>query len=547
MALNAVSHLTRLAEGASLALLSEVGFDWTALDRNVCAAAAFKRRWSDGPAMVALLGGASSGKSTLFNSLLGREVSRISAHAHETRGPVAAVPHRWAERFDVWHREAAIFPDLEAAVLGADESTAGRVGVLCLHRHQVGDLGDVVVVDLPDVTSKMSADEGSITRTLLPWFDGLIIVADEERWFDAAVFDQTVEFARNLGPRFWVVFNRTEEAAELPAADRRKLADHAETRRAADYCVSPFRPGAGYRPVAAETSSRLLAWITNTDCAGRGTILERYLQGRCAQIVRANVTRSEQFNRLCQAVNAELANLSAETSLSVDLLTDDERELLGLGRRILPLYDVVQSVRRRLGRLGRRRGGDGGIDFEKKTERLAGVLRRNFEHRVEHATDRIDQLVGDSPYLGEAAATWKSRWTMPSFDERDWAGRIRGHLDAWKSETAAQARRADIASLSVGTPLLLADLLFLGGAGFTLAWAAVWVAGFVGGKSLVSLVQRSPAYQDYQATVQSYQTFLREALTEQWEANLAAMPRRHLPMADPTLQSVMYWSSPGGH
>ena len=170
MAPNAVSHLTRLAEGASLALLSELGFDWTALDRNVCAAAAFKRRWSDGPAIVALLGGASSGKSTLFNSLLGREVSRISAHAHETRGPVAAVPHRWAERFEVWHREAAIFPDLEATVLEADESTAGRVGTLCLHRHQVGDLGDVVVVDLPDVTSKMSADEGSITRTLLPWF-----------------------------------------------------------------------------------------------------------------------------------------------------------------------------------------------------------------------------------------------------------------------------------------------------------------------------------------------------------------------------------------
>ena len=48
-------------------------------------------------------------------------------------------------------------------------------------------LSDVVIVDLPDVTSKMSADEGSITRTLLPWFDGLIIVADEERWFDAVV------------------------------------------------------------------------------------------------------------------------------------------------------------------------------------------------------------------------------------------------------------------------------------------------------------------------------------------------------------------------
>ena len=95
-------------------------------------------------------------------------------------------------------------------------------------------------------------------------------------------------------------------------------------------------------------------------------------------------------------------------------------------------------------------------------------------------------------------------------------------------------------------PLLLADLLFLGGAGVTFAWAAVWVAGFLGGKSLTSLVQRSPAFNDYQTTVRAYQTWLREALSEQWEANLAAMPRRHLAMSDPVLQSVMYWSTPRG-
>ena len=135
---------------------------------------------------------------------------------------------------------------------------------------------------------------------------------------------------------------------------------------------------------------------------------------------------------------------------------------------------------------------------------------------------------------------------MPSFDEQDWARRIRAHLDAWKTESATQARRGDVAALSVGLPLLLADLLFLGGAGFTLTWAAIWGAGFLGGKSVVSLVQRSPAYREYQMTVQAYQTYLREALTEQWEANLAAMPRRHLPMTDPVLESVLYWSTPGG-
>ncbi|MHC4233943.1 MAG: GTPase, partial [Planctomycetota bacterium] len=92
MAETAESHLTRLAHAAGAELLAGMGFDWGPLDGNVCAALRFKRQPGDALPIVALIGGASSGKSTLFNSLLGREVSRISAHAHETLGPVAAVP-----------------------------------------------------------------------------------------------------------------------------------------------------------------------------------------------------------------------------------------------------------------------------------------------------------------------------------------------------------------------------------------------------------------------------------------------------------------------
>ena len=65
-----------------------------------------------------------------------------------------------------------------------------------LFSHDVEALDDTVLVDLPDVTSKLSDDEGAVTRNLLPWFDGLLIVVDEERWFDAAVFDDTVACSR---------------------------------------------------------------------------------------------------------------------------------------------------------------------------------------------------------------------------------------------------------------------------------------------------------------------------------------------------------------
>ncbi|MHC4090766.1 MAG: GTPase [Planctomycetota bacterium] len=550
MAETADSHLTRLARAAGAELLAGMGFDWGPLDGNVCAALRFKRQPGDTLPIVGLVGGASSGKSTLFNSLLGREVSRISAHAHETLGPVAAVPDGHAQRFESWTNEGVLFASLKRDRCGIAEVSSGRVGAVCIYRHDVASLADVILLDLPDVTSKMSADQGSTTRTLLPWFDGLVVVADEERWFDAAVFDETAELARNFGPRLWVVFNRTERTEPLNDEDRQKLADHAEKRRAAGSYVSPFQPGSGYRPVSADTRQRVTSWLGDLDARNRDGELERHLQRRCGDVVRTNVTRSEQFGELCRSVDRELDSLRAETRLSADLLTDQERALLGLGRRFLPLYDLYQNLWRRATTLRLRvaprglkpaaRGAeDRGVDFEKRTDALAEVLRRNLEHRFNHATDRTGRIISDSPYLADAEHGWSPTWSLPSFDEREWATRIRAHIEAWKAETAKQSRRGDIVALSLGMPLLLADLLFLGGAGFTLTWATAWVAGLLGGKSLASLVQRSPAFQAYQTTVRAYQSFIREALTDQWEANLAAMPRRHLPMSDPLLESVM--------
>ena len=112
---------------------------------------------------------------------------------------------------------------------------------------------------------------------------------------------------------------------------------------------------------------------------------------------------------------------------------------------------------------------------------LEGRLRR-----LEQVLTGPDESGADK---SDWSADWTPHWTVPSFDEWEWAARIRGHIDAWRAETAEQSRRGDIAALSLGTPLLLADLFFLGGAGLTLTWAAVWTAGFFGGKGLVRVFE----------------------------------------------------------
>jgi len=156
----------------------------------------------------------------------------------------------------------------------------------------------------------------------------------------------------------------------------------------------------------------------------------------------------------------------------------------------------------------------------------------------------VDEQVAVSRYF-PTNEPWSNTWTSPDIDASEWAGRIRAHVTAWKSEAKAQARRGDMAAVSIGTPLLLADLLFLGGAGITATWATAWIAGYLGGKGVVRLAQKSPAYAAYQTTVKAYQSLIREALVAQWETNLTRMPKRHLKMNDPALTALMHWSTPG--
>jgi hypothetical protein len=527
-------------------LLAGMGFDWQPADRNLCAALLFRKRYPHAPPIVGLIGGASSGKTTIFNSLVNAEVSRISAQAHETLGPVAAVPHAAFERVEEWSQDALWFPGFDLVPLPSDAPTSGRPDAVQLFPNQVEALSRTVVVDLPDVTSRMSVEEGSLARTLLPWFDGVIVVVDEERWFDATVFEDIVAQGRNFGPRVWLVFNRTERSEELTPDERAALSARADECRADGMCVSPYQAGSGYRPVATHVCDQIRSWLEGVEADGRLTALERHLQRRCAELLRVNVSRSRQFDELRRDVDRQLDELTAETRLTADLLTAEERSLLGLGHRLVPLYHVLQSVRRRFGGFGFSRRGDREVDFEKRTEQLAEVLRRNLEHRFRHAADRIDLVICDNPYVSDAELEFAAEWSIPPFDEHEWARRIRSHIDAWKAETMKQSRRSDAALLSLGVPLLLADLLFLGGAGVTLMSAGAWVAGMFGGKGLLGLIQKSSAYSDYQTTVRAYQLLIRDSLRQQAERNVAAIPRRHLSMTDPTLQAVMSLSTPKG-
>ncbi len=547
-------YLQRLADEDARARLDRLGLAWTSADQSAAAALRFildtrSKAAPNGQAtmLVALVGGASSGKSTLFNSLISREVSRVSAHAHETLGPIAAAHADHLPQLHRWMDEGSLLVGFEPCRLDDQQAHVGAVGKVALCEHRLDELKNVLLIDLPDVTSQMSADEGAVARRLMPWFDGLIVVVDEERWFDAAIFDETLTFARDLGPSSWVVFNRTEHDDAFSDEQRERLADHARQQRADAFCISRFQRGSGFRPVATETREEVVRWLTACDGKGRSDSLGKTLQRRCANLLAENVARSQALDALRRNIGQEIDTLADETRLSIDLLTTDERRLLGVGHRFIPLYDVARNVFDRVSRFGRPRratvGQPEGVDFDKDMDDLAGVLTRNLESRFERSTHAVDRVIADAGYLA-CDSQWCARWDSPEFDARDWAVRIRGHIDAWKEESAKTSRRGNVGALAIGTPLLLADLLFLGGAGMTLTWLTASVAGFLGGKSLVNLFDRSQAFAEYRTTVAAYQQLVRESLRDQCERNLADMPARHLAMNDPIMEAVLACSKP---
>lgn len=328
----------------------------------------------------------------------------------------------------------------------------------------------------------------------------------------------------------------------MTADVREQLRLHAEGRGASDHCVSPYMPGSGFRAMSDEVQARVTNWAQGCGADTRIGALEDCLRKRCGEVWRRNVERADAFQSLRREMDASLAEAVTDTRLSLDLLTADERSLLGVGHRFLPLYDVVQGIGRQFAKWTGRSGVSNEVEFDKGADRIADVLRRNLEHRFGEATGRVDRIVAGSEYLGDS--DWCPEWTVPTFDEREWAVRVRSHIDAWKKESSSKSRQGDVASMALGMPLLVADLLFLGGAGMTWTWASAWVAGFLGGKVLTNAFRKSPAFMEYQTTVTAYQNLIRESLSEQCEANLSMMPRRHLAMSDPLAQALMAWSGP---
>ncbi len=159
--------------------------------------------------VVALAGATGSGKSSLFNAIVGEQVSRIGARRPTTSRPSAAV----------WGPEPAT-ELLDWLAVPERHVVAGQPTDI------VGSLDGLVLLDLPDFDSRVEAHRLEAQR-VLELVDVFVWVTDPQKYADALLHEDYVSALATHDAVTVVVLNQADrlapEAAAACAADLRRL------------------------------------------------------------------------------------------------------------------------------------------------------------------------------------------------------------------------------------------------------------------------------------------------------------------------------------
>ena len=174
------------------------------LDRKV----AERSGIAGGRTVVALAGATGSGKSSLFNALVGEPVSRIGARRPTTSKAAAAV----------WGEEAS-GPLLDWVGVGARHQVP-------LAARSTEQLDGLVLLDLPDFDSNVSAHRTEADR-VLKLSDVFIWVTDPQKYADAVLHDDYIRTMAQHAAVTIVVLNQIDrlsrEDARACVADLEQL------------------------------------------------------------------------------------------------------------------------------------------------------------------------------------------------------------------------------------------------------------------------------------------------------------------------------------
>jgi energy-coupling factor transporter ATP-binding protein EcfA2 len=156
---------------------------------------------------LVFLGGTGTGKSTLFNALLGSEISETGVERPKTRGPVAYA-----------HRRAAVEKDFPFPAFQVERSVSdggppvpaeGFPGRLLVVEHDQEEYAHLVFVDTPDLDS-VEADNRRLAELLYLLADTVLFVTSEEKYADEVPYQFLLQVIRDRRP-YDILLNKVGE------------------------------------------------------------------------------------------------------------------------------------------------------------------------------------------------------------------------------------------------------------------------------------------------------------------------------------------------
>jgi energy-coupling factor transporter ATP-binding protein EcfA2 len=162
-------------------------------------------RESGSPVLVALVGSTGAGKSTLVNSLVGKQVSNTGIRRPTTNSPVLASHPSEVD----WFAENVFLPTLPR-VRQQGLAMPGRDGLLVLASSE-GMPPGMALLDTPDIDSVVQAHY-EFAHQFLDASDLWLFMTTASRYADAAVWE-LLQYGRDRGASLGIVLSRVPPSA----------------------------------------------------------------------------------------------------------------------------------------------------------------------------------------------------------------------------------------------------------------------------------------------------------------------------------------------
>ena len=299
------------------------------------------------PPILVFEGGTGTGKSSIFNSLIGYPVSRTGAQRPQTINPLVLLPEGPASLF----LEGDLFPFLKSE--WRDLTSPGRSETdipdsIVYVKHGFSAWQKSILVDSPDVDSVVASNRAS-AEDLLNLADLVVFVTSQEKYADKLPFSW-IEEARRTEKPFLVVLNKcdSEESRldlleKLDASDIHPLGDLIRLPRVRRDEPTLFQ-SSEIAPLLQLLASLDRTWLRQKGRASLGRACQERLD-----IVVQLLRKEQEVEDTVQSAIGELATRTDERLFSALTPDVDERTRSNMKkhlRLLLARYDYFRHPRK---------------------------------------------------------------------------------------------------------------------------------------------------------------------------------------------------------